>query len=140
MDFKRSSAAGVSASARVTNTFCVFDARISHQPSGVMTRAPSMSFTLMEGSTPGLSVDKENGNLVTEGEGKFDTKEVEQMQRVGLSKSLRVERFLTTEDVVLVQVDMNKDMQINLPAASYNSAANLILHPTDSPAVAMPNM
>jgi hypothetical protein len=35
----------VLASARATSTSCVFEARSSHQPSGVLTRAPSVRFT-----------------------------------------------------------------------------------------------
>ena len=82
-----------------------------------------LPFVLMEGSTPGLSVDTENNNVIIEGEGKFDTAEIEKLQRSGLTKKLRVERFFSTEDVVLVQVDMNKDMQINLTLAAFQNAS-----------------
>lgn len=82
-----------------------------------------LPFVLMEGSTPGLKVDTESGNLIVEGEGKFSTEEVEKLQRQGLPKQLRVERFQTTEDVALVQVDMGKDMQINLTLAAFQNAS-----------------
>ena len=42
----RSSPSSLALSQRATSTGCVFEARNSHQPSGVLTRTPSISMSL----------------------------------------------------------------------------------------------
>ena len=51
------------ASARATSTSCVFDARNSHQPSGVVTRAPSVLFTSAPSADSRASTSSITANL-----------------------------------------------------------------------------
>ena len=90
----------------------------------------SLGITLMEGSTDHLDVDTENGNVIVGGEGKFEFEVVDKMQRTGLDRKLRVEKFQVTDDTVLVQIEMNKDAQIGLTLAAFQEANQASEAPT----------
>src|SRR3546814_2418692 len=60
---RRLSPASSFASARATSTSWVFDARKSHQPSGVLTRAPSISLTCAPAARRRASTSSMTANL-----------------------------------------------------------------------------